>query len=110
MANPRKRKARIREALRAQAEQLAAAGKEERSETEWLVRRAAEIALATGKLTQEQIDEALAPLNKTEKDDVVDKKPLKKPLKKPIKKQPAKKPTKKRTTKKRTTKKRTTNK
>lgn len=101
MANPRKRKARILEALRVQAEQAAAVEKEERSETEWLVRRAAEIAVATGKLTQEQIDEALAPLNKTEKEDVVDKKPIKKPTKKPIKK-----PIKKRSTS--STRKRTT--
>jgi hypothetical protein len=104
MANPRKRKARIREALRLQAEQLATVGKEERSEAEWLVRRAAEIAVAVGKLTQEQIDEALAPLNKTEKEDVVDKEPLKKPIKKQPTKKPTKKPTRKRTTRKRTTK------
>ena len=103
MANPRKRKARIREALRLQAEQLAELPKEERVGAEDLVRRAADIALAAGKLTQEQINEALAPLDKTEKEDVVDKKPLRKPTKKPIKKQPTKKPTKKRT-RKRTTK------
>ena len=97
MANPRKRKARIREALRLQAEQLAELPNEERGGAEDLVRRAADIAVAAGKLTQEQIDEALAPLNKTEKKDV------KKPIKKPIKKS-TNTTTKKRTTKKRTTK------
>ena len=89
MANPRKRKARIREALQKAAEE---------AETEMektLVKRAADVAVQIGKLSQEEIDQALASLQKEQKQDGEAKQTTD---------AGTKKTTKKRTTRKRTTK------
>ena len=92
MANPRKRKQRIREAL----QQVAANAKSDHDKD--MVRQAAEIALRVGKLSQEEVNKALESIEKKEKDNAE---------KKQTTKQTTEKATKKRTTKKRTTKKRT---
>tara|TARA_R100000152_G_C6625965_1_gene75136 strand:+ start:16 stop:309 length:294 start_codon:yes stop_codon:yes gene_type:complete len=94
MANPRKRKARIREALQKAAER---AKTEEEQE---LVRRAAEIALRVGKLNQAEINEALNSIDEKENDSAKEKQTVKKPAKKATKKAtPKKRSTRKRTTK-----------
>ena len=96
--NPRKRKQRIREAL-----QKAAEGAQTEKEQE-LVRRAAAVALSVGKLTQEDIDNALASIQK-EQDHGEKKQTTDKTTKKTTKKRTTGKPsTKKRTAKKRTAK------
>ena len=97
MASPRKRKARIREALQKAAEEA----KTEQEQT--LVKRAASVALQVGKLTQEEVDQALASIHKENKQDGEKKQTTNKTTEETTKKRT----TKKRTTKKSTTKKRT---
>ena len=93
MTNPRKRKARIREALQQAAERAKTEQEQE------LVRKAAAIALRVGKLNQEEVNEALNSINK-ENDNAEKKQTVKKPAKKTTKKgSPKKRSTRKRTTK-----------
>ena len=93
MTKPRKRKARIREALQQAAERAKTEQEQE------LVRKAAAIALRVGKLNQEEVNEALNSINK-ENDNAEKKQTVKKPAKKTTKKgSPKKRSTRKRTTK-----------
>jgi FKBP-type peptidyl-prolyl cis-trans isomerase SlyD len=95
--NPRKRKARIREALQKAAEEA------NTEQEQALVERAASVALQVGKLTQEEVDQALASIHKENKQDGEKKQTTNKTTEETTKKRT----TKKRTTKKSTTKKRT---
>jgi hypothetical protein len=97
--NPRKRKARIREALLKAAEEATT----EIEQT--MVKRAADVALRVGKLTQEDIDQALALLQKEQDQDGETKQTADTTRQTTTKKRGAtRKPTTKKSTKKRTTK------
>jgi hypothetical protein len=100
--NPRKRKARIREALQKAAEEA------NTEQEQALVERAASVALQVGKLTQEEVDQALASIHKENKQDGEKKQTTNKTTEETTEKRTTeKRTTKKRTTKKSTTKKRT---
>ena len=89
MANPRKRKARVLEALRLAAE---SAAQTIDTSDDILVQHTADVAVASGKITKQEAAEALAPLNlKETENDGEEKQTTTKTTKKTTKKRTTKK-------------------